>query len=152
MNRKDPSKKKYYSIGVVAKMYNIHPQTLRLYEREGLIKPERTKRNTRLYSEEDLARLETILNLTRDMGVNLAGVDVVLNLLDKIEEMKRQFNLLLQYLQEELHRDVENIDEKMRTALVRAPRSAVIPVEEWLRTRDQPSTSKERNPPDRGPS
>ena len=128
------TKKKYYSIGVVAKMYNIHPQTLRLYEREGLLCPERTKRNTRLYSEEDLQRLETILNLTRDLGVNLAGVEVILNLLDRIEEMKRQVNLLLQYLQKELQRDIEDIDERMRTALVKAPRVSMIPVDEFIRS------------------
>lgn len=141
MTRKGSSgeKKKYYSIGVVAKMYNIHPQTLRLYEREGLLRPERTKRNTRLYSEEDLQRLETILNLTRDMGVNLAGVEVILNLLDRIEEMKRQVNLLLQYLQDELQKDIHDIDRRMRTALVKAPRVSMIPVEEFIQSQHHES-------------
>lgn len=141
MTRKDKPQKKYYSIGAVAKMYNIHPQTLRLYEREGLLCPDRTRKNTRLYSEDDLSRLETILNLTRDMGVNLAGVDVVLNMLDKIEEMKRQFNLLLQYLQDELHKDITDIDMKMRTALVHAPRMTMIPVDEWIRTSNDKMSS-----------
>src|SRR5262245_63472229 len=72
-----PVKGKYYMISVVAKSYGIHPQTLRLYEREGLLKPSRTDGNTRLYSEDDLRQLEVILNLTRDLGVNLAGVEII---------------------------------------------------------------------------
>ncbi|HID66459.1 MAG TPA: MerR family transcriptional regulator [Aquificaceae bacterium] len=80
-------RKAYYTIGVVAKMYNIHPQTLRLYEREGLLKPSRTEGNTRLYTDEDLERLEFILFLTRELGVNLAGVDIILNLKEQIEEI-----------------------------------------------------------------
>ena len=72
--------KAYYMISAVAQKYNIHPQTLRLYEREGLLKPSRTEGNTRLYSEEDLEQLETILSLTRDLGVNLAGVEIILNM------------------------------------------------------------------------
>ena len=75
-------------ISVVAKSYGIHPQTLRLYEREGLLKPSRTEGNTRLYSEEDLRQLEVILNLTRDLGVNLAGVEIVLNMRRKMEQMQ----------------------------------------------------------------
>src|SRR5262249_4579599 len=88
----------YYAIGVVSKMFNIHQQTLRLYEREGLLKPARSDGNTRLYSEKDLERLELILNLSRDMGVNLAGVDIILNLREKIQEMQQQINELVQYL------------------------------------------------------
>ncbi|MGH7867229.1 MAG: heat shock protein transcriptional repressor HspR [Candidatus Dormibacteraceae bacterium] len=87
-----------YMISAVAEMYEIHPQTLRLYEREGLLKPSRTEGKTRLYSDEDLERLEFILNLTRDLGVNLAGVEVVLNLRERIEqaqaEMERMMALL----------------------------------------------------------
>ena len=74
------SGKAYYMISAVAQKYKIHPQTLRLYEREGLLKPSRTDGNTRLYSEEDLEQLETILSLTRDLGVNLAGVEIILNM------------------------------------------------------------------------
>ena len=73
-------RRKYYMISTVSKLYNIHPQTLRLYEREGLLKPSRTEGNTRLYSEEDLRQLEIILNLTRELGVNLAGVEIILNM------------------------------------------------------------------------
>src|ERR687889_591042 len=80
--------KAYYMISAVAQKYNIHPQTLRLYEREGLLKPSRTEGNTRLYSEEDLEQLETILSLTRDLGVNLAGVEIILNMRRKIDALQ----------------------------------------------------------------
>ena len=94
----------YYAIGVVAKMFNIHQQTLRLYEREGLLKPARSDGNTRLYSEKDLERLELILSLSRDMGVNLAGVDIILNLREKLQEMQQQINELVRYLKDELQK------------------------------------------------
>ena len=80
--------KAYYMISAVSQKYDIHPQTLRLYEREGLLKPSRTEGNTRLYSEADLEQLETILTLTRDLGVNLAGGGVLLNLRRKIERVQ----------------------------------------------------------------
>ena len=85
---KKPGAKAYYMISAVAQKYSIHPQTLRLYEREGLLKPSRTEGNTRLYSEDDLEQLETILSLTRDLGVNLAGVEIILNMRRKIEAMQ----------------------------------------------------------------
>jgi MerR family transcriptional regulator, heat shock protein HspR len=84
--------KAYYMISAVAQKYNIHPQTLRLYEREGLLAPSRTEGNTRLYSEEDLDQLETILSLTRDLGVNLAGVEIILNMRRKMERMQSEVN------------------------------------------------------------
>jgi len=86
---KDP--KKYYHISSVARMYDVHPQTLRLYEREGLLKPSRSDGNTRLYSEEDLKQLEFILSLTRDLGVNLAGIEVVLNMRKKYVHYSSNF-------------------------------------------------------------
>ena len=91
--------KAYYMISAVAQKYNIHPQTLRLYEREGLLKPSRTEGNTRLYSEEDLEQLETILSLTRDLGVNLAGVEIILNMREKMDAMQREFERFFEYLQ-----------------------------------------------------
>ena len=91
--------KAYYMISAVAQKYNIHPQTLRLYEREGLLKPSRTDGNTRLYSEEDLEQLETILALTRDLGVNLAGVEIILNMREKMDAMHREFERFFEYLQ-----------------------------------------------------
>lgn len=98
----------YYAIGVVAKMFNIHQQTLRLYEREGLLKPARSDGNTRLYSEKDLERLELILSLSRDMGVNLAGVDIILNLREKLQEMQQQINELVRYLKTEFQKNAEH--------------------------------------------
>ena len=97
----------YYAIGVVAKMFNIHQQTLRLYEREGLLKPARSDGNTRLYSEKDLERLELILSLSRDMGVNLAGVDIILNLREKLQEMQQQINELVRYLKTEFEKSAQ---------------------------------------------
>ena len=79
-----------YMISAVAEQYEIHPQTLRLYEREGLLAPSRSEGNTRLYTEEDLERLEVILHLTRDLGVNLAGVEIILNMREKMEAMQAQ--------------------------------------------------------------
>ena len=93
------SGKAFYMISAVAQKYNIHPQTLRLYEREGLLKPSRTEGNTRLYSEEDLEQLETILSLTRDLGVNLAGVEIILNMREKMDAMQREFERFFDYLQ-----------------------------------------------------
>src|ERR1700732_3277018 len=93
-----------YMIPSVAEMYGIHPQTLRLYEREGLLKPSRTDGNTRLYSEEDLAQLGTILSLTRDLGVNLAGVEIILNMRGKIEQMQHEVNEFMEYVKGEMTR------------------------------------------------
>lgn len=92
--RHDP-KSGSYMIGVVASRYEIHPQTLRLYEREGLLLPSRTDGKTRLYSEEDIERLEFILSLTRNLGVNLAGVEVILNLRDRIKDMQKEMQLFV---------------------------------------------------------
>ena len=89
-------------ISVVAERFNIHPQTLRLYEREGLIDPPRSEGNTRLYDEETLGRLETILTLTREMGVNLAGVDVILRLYDQIDQLERETNRLSEFIRREM--------------------------------------------------
>lgn len=91
-----------YMISAVAEQYQIHPQTLRLYEREGLLKPSRTEGNTRLYTEEDLQRLEVILSLTRDMGVNLAGVEIILGLREKMQDMQRQMQEFVDFVQHDL--------------------------------------------------
>jgi MerR family transcriptional regulator, heat shock protein HspR len=88
-----------YMIGVVSMRYSVHPQTLRLYEREGLLTPSRTEGKTRLYSDEDLERLEFILNLTRDLGVNLAGVEVVLSLRDRLNRMQEDLERLAHALE-----------------------------------------------------
>jgi len=87
-----------YTISAVATQYEIHPQTLRLYEREGLLKPSRSEGNTRLYTDADLERLELILSLTRDLGVNLAGVEIILNMREKMDAMQREFERFFDYL------------------------------------------------------
>ena len=89
-------------ISSVAEQYQIHPQTLRLYEREGLIKPSRSDGNTRLYTDEDLELLEVVLHLTRDLGVNLAGVEIVLNMRAKMSEMQRQIEEFVSTLNQEM--------------------------------------------------
>jgi MerR family transcriptional regulator/heat shock protein HspR len=91
-----------YMISSVAEQYGVHPQTLRLYEREGLLKPSRSDGNTRLFTEEDLERLEVILHLTRDLGVNLAGVEIILNMREKMEAMQQQIEEFVQTLNHEL--------------------------------------------------
>ena len=91
-----------YMISAVAEMYEIHPQTLRLYEREGLLKPSRTEGNTRLYTDEDLERLEFILNLARDLGVNIAGIAIILQMRERMEEMNRQMQSFVEYVRSEM--------------------------------------------------
>jgi MerR family transcriptional regulator/heat shock protein HspR len=91
-----------YMISAVAEMYDIHPQTLRLYEREGLLKPSRTEGNTRLYTDEDIERLEFILNLARDLGVNIAGIGIILQMRERMEEMNRQMHSFVEYVRTEM--------------------------------------------------
>ncbi len=95
-----------YTIGAVAKMHGIHPQTLRAWERQGLLNPSRSQGNTRLYTERDLDTLSVILNLTRDLGVNLAGVEVILNMRHKMETMQKEVEELIAFLRSQLGADV----------------------------------------------
>jgi len=127
-SKKEP--KRYYHISSVAKMYNIHPQTLRLYEREGLLKPSRSEGNTRLYSQEDLERLEIILNLIRDLGVNLAGVEVILNMRSRMEQIEAEVNAFLDYVRQEFFQGQDEEFEARRNAIVRVQPAGVIKVEE----------------------
>lgn len=108
----------YYHISSVAKMYDLHPQTLRLYEREGLLLPSRSQGNTRLYSEDDLKRLELILDLIRELGVNLAGVEVVLNMRQKMEQIQSEVNEFLDFVRQELLEGREAEFDYRRLALV----------------------------------
>jgi MerR family transcriptional regulator, heat shock protein HspR len=114
------SGKAYYMISAVAAKYDIHPQTLRLYEREGLLKPSRTEGNTRLYSEDDLDQLETILSLTRELGVNLAGVEVILNMRRKMERMQQEVNEFMAYVKKELARGLDDWEQRLSTAMVKS--------------------------------
>ena len=112
------TKAKKYTISVVAEEYGVHPQTLRLYEREGLIKPSRSAKGTRYYTEEDVERLELILNLTRDLGVNLAGVEIILNMREKMNRMQHEFENFLQYIRENIAQELFSTDERAKSALV----------------------------------
>ncbi|HTQ81492.1 MAG TPA: helix-turn-helix transcriptional regulator [Thermoanaerobaculia bacterium] len=100
--RRRKAEQKYVMISVVAERFGIHPQTLRLYEREGLIKPARSTGNTRLYDEEAIRRLEIILTLTRDLGVNLAGVEVILNMKEQMDRMQVDLDRLLEFVKQEM--------------------------------------------------
>ena len=91
-----------YMISAVAEMYGIHPQTLRLYEREGLLKPSRTEGNTRLYTDEDVQRLEFILTLARDLGVNISGIAIILQMRERMEEMQANMQQFVEYMQKEM--------------------------------------------------
>jgi len=113
-----------FMISVVSEMLGIHPQTLRLYEREGFIKPKRSVGNTRLYSEEDVERLEMVLRLTRELGVNLAGVEVILSMREKMEQLQREMETTIQQLRDELAREIQRREE-LRKALVPVRRITV---------------------------
>ena len=117
-----------YMISAVAEQYEIHPQTLRLYEREGLLAPSRSEGNTRLYTDEDLERLEVILKLTRELGVNLAGVEIILNMREKMDAMQHEFERFFQYLQTHVEEFSQFTDAPPPEAgaLVRVTRSAVL--------------------------
>lgn len=109
-----------YMISAVAERYGLHPQTLRLYEREGLLTPSRSEGNTRLYTEEDLERLELILNMTRELGVNLAGIEVILNMREKMEQLQEEMEEFVEFVNQELERMRDRaMQERFRTALVR---------------------------------
>ncbi len=108
-----------YMISAVAEMYNIHPQTLRLYEREGLLIPSRSNGNTRLYTSEDLERLETILNLTRDLGVNLAGIEIILNMRERMRRMQDEMQAFVDFVQRDIMRRRVRESEGAQNALMR---------------------------------
>ena len=122
-------RKAAYMISAVAEQYQIHPQTLRMYEREGLLKPSRSDGNTRLYTEGDLERLEVILKLTRDLGVNLAGVEIILNMREKMAEMQHQIEQFVSSLNTE-------ISQRARP-VARDPVNSLIPVIEIKRPRQR---------------
>lgn len=106
-------------ISAVAEMYNLHPQTLRLYEREGLLIPSRSEGNTRLYTQQDLDRLSAILKLTRDLGVNIAGIQIILEMRDRMEEMRREMQEFVKFVRKELFERSEESRERIGNSLVR---------------------------------
>jgi MerR family transcriptional regulator/heat shock protein HspR len=128
-----PKRKKQgaYMISSVAEMYDIHPQTLRLYEREGLLKPSRTEGNTRLYTDEDIERLELILSLARDLGVNISGIAIILQMRERMEEMQRQMAEFVSYVRNEVVTRAQN-------ANVDASRGAIVPIRHSLLVKKKP--------------
>jgi MerR family transcriptional regulator/heat shock protein HspR len=120
-------KAKGYTISAVADHYGVHQQTLRLYEREGLLKPSRSDGNVRLYTDEDIERLELILNLTRDLGVNLAGVEIILNMREKMDQMQREFNRFFEMLRDYMSQnDPIQTDPQAYQALVPTRRTIIV--------------------------
>ena len=117
-------------ISAVSEMYEIHPQTLRLYENEGLLKPSRSEGNTRIYTDDDLERLEFILNLARDLGVNIAGIAIVLQMRERMEEMNRQMQGFVDYVRTEMLTRMQTSPQSGGTGLVPLRRPIVIPVKE----------------------
>jgi MerR family transcriptional regulator/heat shock protein HspR len=114
-----------YMISSVAEMYGIHPQTLRLYEREGLLKPSRTEGNTRLYTDGDLERLELILSLARDLGVNISGIAIILQMRERMDEMQRQMAEFVSYVRSE-------VMTRAQHATVDAARGAIVPMRQSI--------------------
>jgi MerR family transcriptional regulator/heat shock protein HspR len=124
--RKESEARSFYHISRVSQMFNLHPQTLRLYEKEGLLKPSRSQGNTRLYTDEDLRQLGLILNLIRELGVNLAGVEVILNMRQKMQRMEAEVNELLEYVKREFFRGDEDAFESRRRSLVRLSQMKIV--------------------------
>ncbi len=120
-----------YMISTVAEMYDIHPQTLRLYEREGLLKPSRTEGNTRLYTDGDLERLELILSLARDLGVNISGIAIILQMRERMEEMQRQMAEFVNYVRSE-------VMTRAQQASIDASRGAIVPLRQGMVVKKKP--------------
>jgi MerR family transcriptional regulator, heat shock protein HspR len=120
-----------YMISAVAEMYDIHPQTLRLYEREGLLKPSRTEGNTRLYTDEDIERLELILSLARDLGVNISGIAIILQMRERMDEMQRQMADFVSYVRNEVMARAQQADPS---------RGAIVPVRRAIVTEKKTRT------------
>ncbi|HEX3372444.1 MAG TPA: helix-turn-helix transcriptional regulator [Candidatus Acidoferrales bacterium] len=129
VNAKRKKNRAGYMISAVSELYKLHPQTLRLYERVGLLKPSRSDGNTRLYTDSDLERLEVILTLTREMGVNLAGIEIILNMREKMAEMQQQMEAFTTFVQQELASGMRSAGGRQQgNALARVPAPKVIRV------------------------
>jgi len=137
-----------YMISAVAEMYEIHPQTLRLYEREGLLKPSRTEGNTRLYTDEDLQRLEFILSLARDLGVNISGIAIILQMRERMEEMQHQIQDFVHSIQHEVLARASAAADPSKGAIV--PLRRTLPVVGFVETERLfsivPAASRTENP------
>jgi MerR family transcriptional regulator/heat shock protein HspR len=134
MNNK---KKPYYMISAVSRTYNIHPQTLRLYEKLGLLTPSRTEGNTRYYTDDNLDQLEVILNLTRNLGVNLAGVEVILNMRENVKKMQDEARSLIKFVRDSFNVDLGNFDTLEKNALVKVPQSKIVKIKDTSSEEDE---------------
>ena len=130
-----------YMISAVAEMYEIHPQTLRLYEREGLLRPSRSEGNRRLYTDEDLERLEFILNLARDLGVNIAGIGIVLQMRERMEEMNRQMQGFVDYVRTEMLARMQQ-QQAPSAGLVPMRRTVIFPIKPTVKVPGKSSGKK----------
>ncbi|MDX1980864.1 MAG: helix-turn-helix transcriptional regulator [Bryobacteraceae bacterium] len=128
-------RKGVYTISSVAEQYEVHPQTLRIYEREGLLTPSRSDGNTRLYTDEDLQRLEVILELTRELGVNLAGVEIILNMREKMAAMQNQIEEFVDRLNKELTSQMTPHQPAPANTLIPVVRAAPVLVKETRKIR-----------------
>jgi len=121
--------KPLYMIGVVADMLKVHPQTLRIYEKKGLVRPSRTEGQTRMYSEDDVEEIARLLRLTRDLGVNLAGVEVIIKMRRRMLDMHKQIDDLLAYVRSTGGEVRSEADREPREALVRAAAGQLKPLD-----------------------
>jgi len=137
-----------YMISAVAEQYQIHPQTLRLYEREGLLTPSRSEGNTRLYTDDDLVRLEVILKLTRELGVNLAGVEIIMNMREKMAAMQQQIEQFVETLNEELVSQARRTVSESHQSLIPVIQMTPAPLQREAEGRKKPESarSRTRNP------
>lgn len=124
-------------ISAVSRTYNIHPQTLRLYEKLGLLTPSRTEGNTRYYTDDNLDQLEVILNLTRNLGVNLAGVDVILNMRENVKKMQDEARSLIKFVRDNFNVDLGNFDTLEKNALVKVPQSKIVKIKDTSSKEDE---------------
>lgn len=122
------SNKPLYSISVVSEMLDLHPQTIRQYERMGLVKPQRTEGNTRLYSDDDIERLKLIITLTKDLGVNIAGVDIIINMKEQIEDLQNKINKLLLYIKTNYTEQTPFDEAESETAIVPINKRGIIKI------------------------
>ncbi len=137
-----------YMISAVAELYDIHPQTLRMYERQGLLRPNRSEGNTRLYSTTDLERLELILTLTRELGVNLAGVEVILNMRQNMSRLQQEVGSLMSYVRDELLKHESELKGRFEQALVRIERGPLMVLERTTRITVRSSNERPARDPE----
>jgi len=142
MSNESKPRQATYMISAVAELYDIHPQTLRMYEREGLLRPDRSDGNTRLYTSEDLERLELILTLTRELGVNLAGVEVILNMRENMARLQDDVASLMEYVRDELLKDDRDLKGRFEQALVRIDRGPLTVTKRTTRVSLRTSTRR----------